>query len=32
MLHKLHRRWGGAREGRLWARLHPGRPVAVPAE
>jgi len=28
MLHRLHRRWGGAREGRLWGRLHPGRPAA----
>jgi hydrophobe/amphiphile efflux-1 (HAE1) family protein len=31
MLHRLHKRWGGAREG-LWRRLHPGRPAAVPAE
>ena len=31
MLHKLHRRWGGAREGLLWRKLNrAGR--AVPAE
>jgi len=32
MLNKLHRRWGGAREGLLWRKLHPGRAGAVPAE
>jgi multidrug efflux pump subunit AcrB len=32
MLNKLHRRWGGAREGLLWRKLHPGRAAAVPAE
>jgi multidrug efflux pump len=30
MLHKLHRRWGGADQPRLWRRAKPAR--AVPAE
>src|SRR5215216_4570696 len=32
MLNKLHRRWGGAREGALWRKLHPRGATAAPAE
>jgi multidrug efflux pump len=32
MLNKLHRRWGGAREGLLWRKLNGGRAAQVPAE
>ncbi|MFL5047336.1 MAG: efflux RND transporter permease subunit, partial [Xanthobacteraceae bacterium] len=32
MLNKLHRRWGGAREGLLWRKLNGGKAAQVPAE
>jgi hydrophobe/amphiphile efflux-1 (HAE1) family protein len=30
MLHKLHRRWGGAEQGRLWGRFRAGAAGALP--
>jgi multidrug efflux pump len=32
MLDKLHRRWGGGREGFLWRKLNPGTPIVTPAK
>src|SRR5262249_33694236 len=32
MLDKLHRRWGGRREGYMWRKLNPAAPMATPAE
>jgi multidrug efflux pump len=31
MLHKLHRRWGGAEQGRLWGRFRAGAAGPLPA-
>ena len=31
MLHKLHRRWGGAEQGRLWRRFREGAAGPLPA-
>jgi multidrug efflux pump len=32
MLNKLHRRWGGGREGLVWRKLNGARAAGVPAE
>jgi len=32
MLNKLHRRWGGGREGLVWRKLNGARAVRAPAQ